>query len=66
MVGMVSEITDAVKEQSVASTHIAQEVERIAQMAEENSAESSNTADGARQLDEMALAIKAAVSIYRV
>jgi methyl-accepting chemotaxis protein len=66
MVGMVSEITDAVKEQSVASTHIAQEVERIAQMAEENSAESANTADGARQLDEMALAIKSAVSIYRV
>jgi methyl-accepting chemotaxis protein len=55
-----------VKEQSVASTHIAQEVERIAQMAEENSAESANTADGARQLDEMALAIKSAVSIYRV
>jgi methyl-accepting chemotaxis protein len=66
MVGMVGEITDAVKEQSVASTHIAQEVERIAQMAEENSAESANTADGARQLDEMALAIKSAVSIYRV
>ncbi|HTJ96028.1 MAG TPA: HAMP domain-containing methyl-accepting chemotaxis protein [Rhodocyclaceae bacterium] len=66
MVGMVSEITDAVKEQSVASTHIAQEVERIAQMAEENSAESANTADGARQLDEMAMAIKAAVSVYRV
>ena len=66
MVGMVSEITDAVKEQSVASTHIAQEVERIAQMAEENSAESANTADGARQLDDMALAIKSAVSIYRV
>lgn len=66
MVGMVSEITDAVKEQSVASTHIAQEVERIAHMAEENSAESANTADGARQLDEMALAIKSAVSIYRV
>ena len=66
MVGMVSEITDAVKEQSVASTHIAQEVERIAQMAEENSAESANTADGARQLDEMALAIKSAVSVYRV
>lgn len=66
MVGMVSEITDAVKEQSVASTHIAQEVERIAQMAEENSAESANTADGARQLDEMALSIKSAVSVYRV
>ncbi|HWV17080.1 MAG TPA: methyl-accepting chemotaxis protein [Rhodocyclaceae bacterium] len=66
MVGMVAEITDAVKEQSVASTHIAQEVERIAQMAEENSAESANTADGARQLDEMALSIKSAVSIYRV
>lgn len=66
MVGMVTEITDAVKEQSVASTHIAQEVERIAQMAEENSAESANTADGARQLDDMAMAIKSAVSIYRV
>ena len=66
MVGMVAEITDAVKEQSVASTHIAQEVERIAQMAEENSAESANTADGARQLDEMALSIKSAVSVYRV
>lgn len=66
MVGMVSEITDAVKEQSVASTHIAQEVERIAQMAEQNSSESSTTAGGARQLDDMALAIKSAVSIYRV
>ncbi|HTH95206.1 MAG TPA: methyl-accepting chemotaxis protein [Rhodocyclaceae bacterium] len=65
-IGMVGEITEAVKEQSVASTHVAQEVERIAQMAEENSAEAGNTADGARQLDEMAQAIKNAVSIYRV
>lgn len=55
VVHMVAEITDSVKEQSVASTHIAQEVEHIAQMAEQNSNESNHTAEGAHKLDEMAL-----------
>ncbi|OMG51678.1 hypothetical protein BJN45_17320 [Azonexus hydrophilus] len=51
----VSEITIALREQAAASTEIAQNVERIAQMAEENNAAASgnaHTADGLRQLAE--------------
>jgi len=51
----VSEITVALREQAAASTEIAQNVERIAQMAEENNAaagSNAHTADGLRQLAE--------------
>ena len=55
MMNAVSEITIALREQAAASTEIARNVERIAQMAEENNAAASgnaHTADGLRQLAE--------------
>ena len=55
MMDAVSEITIALREQAAASTEIARNVERIAQMAEENNAAASgnaHTADGLRQLAE--------------
>jgi methyl-accepting chemotaxis protein len=55
VVEAVSEITVALREQAAASTEIAQNVERIAQMAEQNNAaagSNAHTADGLRQLAE--------------
>lgn len=46
----VNEIKVAMKEQSVASTNIAQQVERMAQMAEESNAAAKETASSAEQL----------------
>lgn len=66
VVVMVSEISDAVLEQGQASDHIAQQVERIAQMTEENSSSASNSAALAKQLNDMALSIRDTVSAYRV
>jgi methyl-accepting chemotaxis protein len=62
----VSEISDAVVEQGQASDHIAQQVERIAQMTEENSASAATSASVARELDEVARAIRETVNAYRV
>lgn len=53
VLGAVSEITSALREQTVASTEIARNVEQIAQMAEENNASArgnAQTADTLRQL----------------
>lgn len=66
VVVMVSEISDAVLEQGQASDHIAQQVERIAQMTEGNSSSASNAATVAKQLNDMALSIRDTVSAYRV
>ncbi len=55
VVEAVSEITIALREQAAASTEIARNVERIAQMAEQNNAaagSNAHTADGLRQLAE--------------
>ncbi len=55
VVEAVSEITVALREQAAASTEIARNVERIAQMAEQNNAaagSNAHTADGLRQLAE--------------
>ncbi len=63
---MVSEISDAVLEQGQASNHIAQQVERIAQMTEENSSSAGHAADSAKELNAMAVSIRDAVAAYRV
>ncbi|MCX7174577.1 MAG: methyl-accepting chemotaxis protein [Proteobacteria bacterium] len=63
---MVSEISDAVLEQGQASDHIAQQVERIAQMTEENSASAANSATVAQQLNDKARSIRETVGAYRV
>jgi len=66
VVSSVNEISNALKEQSVASNEIASNVEKIAQMSEENSAATREAADTAHQLEELALATRQAVSQFRV
>jgi methyl-accepting chemotaxis protein len=58
VVEAVSEITTALREQAAASTQIAQNVERIAQMAEQNNAAAATNADTARQLRQLAEALR--------
>ncbi|GAA5164568.1 methyl-accepting chemotaxis protein [Viridibacterium curvum] len=65
-VGVVGEIAEAIAEQSSAMTNIAQQVERIAQMAEECTSAASGSADSARQLDALAGAMQRFVSGYRL
>ncbi|GAA5166479.1 methyl-accepting chemotaxis protein [Viridibacterium curvum] len=63
---MVSEITDAIREQSSTSNSIAQQVERIAQMAEESSAAAGESASSARELDKLAESMQRIVASYRL
>ncbi|MFT3735244.1 MAG: methyl-accepting chemotaxis protein [Rhodocyclaceae bacterium] len=63
---MVSEITDAIREQSSTSNSIAQQVERIAQMAEESSAAAGESASSARELDKLAESMQRIVAGYRL
>jgi methyl-accepting chemotaxis protein len=63
---MVGEITTAIREQSSASTSIAQQVERIAQMAEESNAAASESAQSARELDTFAASMQEIVRSYRL
>jgi len=53
-VGMVNEITEAIHEQSSASTSVAQSVERIAQMAEQSTAAARESAGTAQRLNALA------------
>jgi methyl-accepting chemotaxis protein len=66
VVSAVNEISNALKEQSVASNDIAANVEKIAQMSEENSAATREAADTAHQLEALAAGTRAAVSEFRV
>ena len=61
----VSEISVALREQAAASTEIAQNVERIAQMAEENSAAASGNADTSDTLRKLAHALTTAIARFR-
>ncbi len=65
-VGMVNEITNAIREQGAATNNIAVQVERIAQMAEESSASSEESADAARELDRLADGMQKIVASYRL
>jgi len=64
-VEMVSDITDAIREQSAASTSIAQQVERIATMTEETTASARHTASSASDLNALAEKMVSAISRYR-
>ena len=55
VVAAVNEISSALREQSMASNDIAANVEKIAQMSEENSAATREAADTARQLEALAV-----------
>ena len=63
---MVNEISGAISEQWTASTSIARQIERIAQMAEECSAAAKGSADSAHQLDHLAAEMARVVGEYKV
>ncbi|GAB4058079.1 methyl-accepting chemotaxis protein [Uliginosibacterium sediminicola] len=65
-VSMVGEITAAIREQSAASNSIAQQVERIAQMAEVSNHAASNSAVTARELDALAASMQKIVHTYQL
>ena len=64
-VASLVELSHATKEQSNASTQIAQNVERIAQMGEENSTAASSSHDLAQGLTTMATSLQALVGRFR-
>jgi methyl-accepting chemotaxis protein len=63
---MVGEITEAIREQSAASSSIAQQVERIAQMAEVSNEAASGSADTARELDARTEVMQKIVQTYKL
>ncbi|KAB2964925.1 methyl-accepting chemotaxis protein [Zoogloea sp.] len=65
-IGIVGEISDAIREQSSASSIIAQKVEQIARMSEENTAAAGTTSATATDLNSLAVAMRAEVRKYRV
>ncbi len=65
-VGMVEEITTAIREQATAMNNIASQVERIAQMSEESSAAAGSSAESAQNLDRHAVDMQQIVSAYRL
>lgn len=65
-VGMVSEITDAIHEQSASSTSVARSVERIAQMAEQGTAAAQASADTAQQLNTLAREMRTITDQYKL
>lgn len=66
VVASIAEISTALKEQSVASTEIAQSVERIAVMGEENSGAARESNDAAHQLAKLADELKQSVRRFRL
>ncbi|WP_234083216.1 methyl-accepting chemotaxis protein [Azonexus sp. R2A61] len=66
VVAVVNEISEALREQGVASNDIAINVERIAQMSEENSSATRSVADTARQLETLAADTERSVAIFRI
>ena len=59
-------VRSALREQSAASTQIAQDVERIAQMTEENSAAVGEVSQSAERLQRLAASLKASVDQFKV
>jgi methyl-accepting chemotaxis protein len=66
VVEVVADITNALREQAVASGDIARNVEHIAQMAEENSAAVAETAGAAHDLGDMATKLQSLVDRFRI
>ena len=66
VVTAVTDISAALREQGVASTEIARNVERIAQMAEQNSAEVRDTAATAQRLEQLAQQLRAEVAHFSI
>ena len=62
----VSDISDALRQQSSASNDIAAKIERIAQMAESNSSEVRRTANAAEDLERLSRTLQAEVDRFVV
>ncbi len=62
----VEDITKAMHEQSAASTGMAQEVERVAQMAEETSVTAARTADSSTELNTLAQDLNRVIASYKI
>ena len=66
VVSAVEEISEAVREQSAASTSISQRIEQIAQMTERNTAATESTAEAVHRMSDMSHEIAAALRVYKV
>jgi methyl-accepting chemotaxis protein len=66
VVSHATSISDALKEQTVASNDVAGNVERIAQMADENNRSVRETVDTVRNLEELGRTLTSAVSRFRL
>jgi methyl-accepting chemotaxis protein len=64
--GAVTEISDALKEQSQASHDVARHVESIAQMTDENNAAAEESASNAKRLDRLAAEVNTAIGHFKV
>ncbi len=65
VISAVSDISSALREQSIASNQVAQNVEKIARMTEENSLAANEIAGEAQQLEHLASALESAVSRFK-
>ena len=63
---LVGEITSAIREQGSAANSISQQVETVAQMAEENSAAAGHVTELANRLQSLSQGMEKEVSVYRV
>ena len=65
VVDVVNDISSSIREQSAASSDIAKNIERIAQMSEESAQAVQHTTDAARHLQELSAALHASVSRFK-
>ncbi len=66
MTNAVTEISVALKEQSSASTEIAQHVEQIAQMSDKNLVSAEETAETARQVGNLSKSVVDVINRFKV
>lgn len=66
VVGSVAHISNALSEQSVASSEIARNVERVARMADENCTAVAGTAETAAQLEGLSESLDAEVRRFKL
>ena len=66
VVQAVGDISDSLKEQSTAGNDIAKNVEKIAQMSEENSAAVQQTASAAQHLEQLASSLQSTIGRFKV
>lgn len=65
-INVTKDISTSLAEQSSASTAIAAQVERVAQMSDKNSAAATETASAAKHLEQLAGTMRAAVSRFKI